>query len=182
MVVFGPHVEEVDPSIPPFYISLFVHDFLLHNCMFDLGASHNLMPFLVMKQLNLQVTKPYRDLYSFDSNKVKCLGVIKILAVSLAQIPARILVMDVVVIDIPARFGMLLSRSWGGKLGGVLKLVFTYVVTPTFGGEERRLYRETRFVKTITENGAGNSPVYSQEKNEFACFMLHENAELAEDN
>ena len=111
VVVFGPHVKEVDPSIPPFYISLLVHDFLLHNCMFDLEDSHNLMDLSVMKQLNLQVTKPYRDLYSFDSNKVKCLGIIKDLAVLLAQIPARILVMDVVVTDILAIFGMLLSRS-----------------------------------------------------------------------
>ena len=59
--------------------------------------------------------------------------------------------MDVVVADIPDIFGMLLSRSWGAKLGGVLKLGFTYAVIPTFGGEERRLYRETRFVKTITK-------------------------------
>jgi len=81
--------------------------------------------------------------------------------VSLAQIPARSLVMDVVVADIPARFGMLLSISWGAKLGGVLKLDFTYAVIPIFGGGERRLYKETRFVKTITKNVASNSPVYS---------------------
>ena len=67
-------------------------------------------------------------------------------------------------------------------MGGVLKLDFTYVVIPTFGGEERRLYRETRFVKTITKNGASNSPVYGQEKDDFACFMLHDNAKLAKDN
>ena len=80
---------------------------------------------------------------------------------SLAQILAKSLVMDVVVADIPARFGMLLSRSWGVKLGGVLKLYFTYVVIPIFSGEERRLYRETRFVKTITKKGARNAPAYS---------------------
>jgi len=44
------------------------------------------------------------------------------------------------------------------------------------------MYRETRFVKTITKNGASNSPVYSQEKDDFSCFMLHDNAEFAEDN
>ena len=140
------------------------------------------MPLSLMKQLNLQVTKPYRDLYSFDSNTVKCLGVIKDMVVSLTQILARILGMDVVVANIPARFGMLLSRSWGAKLGGVLKLGFTYVVIPIFGGEERRFYRETRFVKTITEKGASNSLVYSQEKDDFACFMVHDNVEFAEDN
>ena len=84
VVFFGSHVEEVDSSTPLFYISLLVHDLILQNCMFDSGASHNLMPLSVMKQLNLQVTKPYRDLYSFDSNKVKCLGVIKDIVVSLA--------------------------------------------------------------------------------------------------
>ena len=84
VVVFGPHVEEVDSSTAPFYISLLIHDFLLHNCMFDSGASYNLMPLSVMKQLNLQVTKPYKDLYSFDSNKFKCLMVIKDMAVSLS--------------------------------------------------------------------------------------------------
>ena len=135
VVVFGAHVEEVDSSTPPFYISLLIHDFLFHNYMLDSGASHNLMPLSVMKQLSLQVTKPYRVLYSFDSNKVKCLGVIKDMMVSLAQILARSLVMDVVVADILARFGMLLSRSWGAKLGGVLKLGFTYAIVPIFGGE-----------------------------------------------
>ncbi len=90
--------------------------------------------------------------------------------------------MDVVVADIPVRFGMFLSRSWAAKLGGVLKLDFTYAIIPIFGGEEKRLYRETRFAKTITKNGACNSPMYNQEKYDFSCFMLHDNAELAEDN
>ena len=102
--------------------------------------------------------------------------------VSLAQIPARSLVMDLVVADIQARFGMLLTRSWGAKLGGVLKLDFTYAIIPVFGGEESRLYRETWFVKSITKNGASNSPMYNQEKDDFSCFMLQDNVELAEDN
>ena len=51
MVVFGPHVEEIDPSTPPFYVSLVIHDLLLHNFMLDSGASHNLMPLSVMEQL-----------------------------------------------------------------------------------------------------------------------------------
>ena len=66
VVTFGPHVEEKYYSVPPFYISTLLHDFILHNCMLDYGASHNLMPLSVMKELNLQITKPYRDLYSFD--------------------------------------------------------------------------------------------------------------------
>jgi len=45
---------------------------------------------------------------------------IKDLVVNLAQIPAKRILMDVVVTDIPSKYGMLLSRSWSAKLGGSL--------------------------------------------------------------
>ena len=135
VVTFGPHVEEIYPSVPPFYISLLLHDYTLHNCMLDSGASHNLMPLSIMKELNLHITKAYRDPYSFDSKRLKCVGLIKDVSVSLAQIPAKSIVMDVVVANIQARFGMILSRSWGEKLGGVLKLDFTYAIILIFNGE-----------------------------------------------
>ena len=58
MVVFGPNVEEMESSTPPFYVFLVIHDLLLHNCMLDSGASHNLLPLSVMEQLGLQITRP----------------------------------------------------------------------------------------------------------------------------
>lgn len=113
MVVFGPHVKKQDSSATPFYVTLVVHDILLHNCMFDSRASHNLMPLSIMEHLGLQTTRPYKDLYSFDSERVKCLGMIKDLVVNLAQIPTKSVVVDIVVADIHASFGMLFSRSCG---------------------------------------------------------------------
>ena len=92
----------------------------LHNAILDLGASHNLIPKSIMESLGLDITRPYRDLYSFDSNKVKCIGLIKDLVISLTQIPTKSLIMDVIVVDIPVQFGMLLSRSWSEKLKGTL--------------------------------------------------------------
>eukprot|EP01018_Ginkgo_biloba_P007611 Gb_17039 [translate_table: standard] len=86
LVVFGPHIEERNETVAPFYITLTVQDHLLHNCMLDSGASHNLMPKVIMEKLGLEVTRPYQDLYSFDSRKVKCIGMIKDLVVTLAQI------------------------------------------------------------------------------------------------
>jgi hypothetical protein len=77
VVILGPLVEDRDDSSPPFYTSLNIHDKVLHNCLMDSGASHNIMPKIVMDELGLEVTKTYHDLYSFDSRKVKCLGVIK---------------------------------------------------------------------------------------------------------
>jgi hypothetical protein len=92
------------------------------------------MPKFVMEELGLKITKAYHDLFSFDSKNVKCLGVIKDLVVSLSQIPAKSLVMDIVVADIPPRFGMFLSRSWGKKLGGSLQMDLSYATIPIFWG------------------------------------------------
>jgi len=75
----------------------------------------------------------------------------------------KIMVMDIVVANIPPRFGMLLSRSWGSKVGDPIKLDLIYATIPIFGGEQTRLYRESRFVKTMTPvKGSKNSLVYGK--------------------
>jgi hypothetical protein len=119
-IVFGLHFEGARDTVAPFYITLTLFDHLLHNYMLDSGASHNVMPKVIMEKLGLEITRPYGDLYSFASRKVKCIGMIKDLVVNLAQIPTKIILMDIVVTDIPLKYGMLLSRSWGAKLGGSL--------------------------------------------------------------
>jgi len=83
--------------------------------MLYFGAYHNLMPKAIMETLNLD-TKPYKDLFSFDSSKVKCLGLIKYMCITLVQYPAKSIFMDIAVVDIPPKYVMLLSRSWGDKL------------------------------------------------------------------
>ena len=55
VVILGPMVEDIDDSSYPFYTSLNIHDKVLHNCLMDSGASHNLMPKTIMKELGLKV-------------------------------------------------------------------------------------------------------------------------------
>jgi hypothetical protein len=162
-ILFGPRIEETGDTddVPPFYVSLKIHDMTLHNTMLDSGTSHNLMPKVVMDELGLDVTRPYKYIFSFDSRKVKCLGLIKDLVMSLSQIPSKNLVMDVVVADIPPKFGMLLSRSWAAKLKGTLQMDMSYATIPVFG-QERRLYREV-FLKYMVSRKTqpNNHPIYS---------------------
>lgn len=98
-LLFGPEVDGKlqGGGVPPFYVSLNIHNKMLHNAMLDLGASHNLMPNTVMEKLGLEITRPYKYLYSFDCSKVRYLGPIKDLYVTLAQIPTKSLVMEMVV-------------------------------------------------------------------------------------
>ena len=130
-------IEYLKDSFPPFYISLNIHDKVLHNFLLDSGASHNLMPKVVMDELGLSITKPYHDLFSFDSRKVKCLDLIKDLIVNLSQLLSKTIVMYIVVADIPPKFGLLLSRSWSKRLGGSLQMELTYATIPMFGGRPR---------------------------------------------
>jgi len=171
-IMFGPHIDGKESVIAPFYVSLNVHDKILHNCLLDSGASHNLMPRIVMDELGLEITKPFHDLYSFDSRKVHCLGVIKDLVVNLTQLPMKSVVMDVVVADIPPKFGMLLSRSWSKKLGGTLQMDLSFATIPVFGGEQMRLYSESQLAYIISDpQNPTNHPIYAVQENMDSCIL-----------
>lgn len=49
-LMFGSRLENlVEDDVPPFYISLKIHDMYLHSTMLDSGASHNFMPKEIME-------------------------------------------------------------------------------------------------------------------------------------
>jgi hypothetical protein len=71
-------------------------------------------------------------------------------------------VMDIVVDDVPHKFGMLLSRYWIKRLGGTLNMDLTYTTIPVFGGEHRRLYREVQLAYIVSdEANPTNHPIFA---------------------
>ena len=141
-IVFGSKMENGDEDeVPPFYLSINVHDMVVHNSMLDFGASHNLIPKGVVEILGLEVTRPYKYFFSFDSRKVKSIELIKDMVVTLTEIPSKYFLMDVVIEYIPPKFGVLLSRSWTSKLKGSLQMDIYYATIPMARGN-KRLYNE----------------------------------------
>ena len=68
--------------------------------------------------------------------------------------------MDVVVADVPTKFGMLFSKSWATKLKGTMKMNMSYATIPVFG-VQRRLYRENRLKYMIrSEECPENQSIY----------------------
>ena len=125
-----------------------------------------------MDDLDLDITKPYHDLFSFDSRKVKCLGLIKDLAINLSQLPMKSMMIDIVVADVPPKFGMLLSRGWIKRLGGTLQNDLSYAIVPVFGGENRRLYREAQLAYIISdERNPTNHPICAIDTDFGACIL-----------
>ena len=69
--------------------------------------------------------------------------------------------MDVVVDDIPPKFGMLLSRYSVAKLKCALQMDMSYSTIPIFG-VQRRLFREQKLAyMVISAKRPHNHPIYS---------------------
>ena len=125
-----------------------------------------------MDELGLDITKSYHDLFSFDSRKVKCLGLIKDLAITLSHLPMKSMVMDILVADVPSKFGMFLSIGWIKRLGGTLQNDLSHATVPDFGGENRRLYREAQLAYIISdERNPTNNPIYAVDTDFGACIL-----------
>jgi hypothetical protein len=110
--------------------------------MLDSGDSTNVMSLKVMNELGLETTRPYKNVCGIDSKEIKVCGLIKDLRVYLAAYPDISILMDVVVIDVPDAWGMLLSRKWDATLGGSLQMDLSYATIPTRDGTYVTLYRQ----------------------------------------
>ena len=81
--------------------------------------------------------------------------------------------MDIVVADIPPKFGLLLSQSWSKRLGGTLQMYLRYATIPLFGGETKRLYQENQLAYIISkESNSVNHPIYAVDT-DFGSCILH---------
>ena len=83
--------------------------------------------------------------------------------------------MDVVVADIPPKYGMLLSRSWGAKLQGSLQLDMSYATITVFG-QPKRLYRESlmKYMVSSTDKPQ-NFPIYAVHSDIDSYILFNDN-------
>ena len=80
--------------------------------------------------------------------------------------------MDIVVADIPPKFGILLSHSWIKRLCGTPQMDLTYATIPMFGGENERLYGENQFTYIISNaKNSINHPIYAVGIEFGACIL-----------
>ena len=87
--------------------------------------------------------------------------------------------MDIVVANMPTKYGMLLSRSWGSKLQGTLQMDMTYATIPVFG-QQRRLYRETLMKYMVSsQEKPHNYPLYYVHS-DLDSFILYNDEDINE--
>ena len=118
----------------PFFMTLLMNNKSLNNCMLDSGAGANMMYLKVMQQLGLKVTQPYRNVCGFESKSIPTHGVVENVEVCLKEYPEKVIHIDIVIVDVPDVWGMLLSRKFASMLGGTLEMDLTYVNLPLKNG------------------------------------------------
>jgi hypothetical protein len=145
-----------DKSHMPFYMTLQIKGLLLRNHMLDSGASNNIMTLEVMNQLGLQITRTYRNVRAMDVREVACLGITENLQFCLLACPHRHMVMDVVIIDCPTQWGMLLSCKWCADVGGTLQMDLIYVDILVEDNFKVRVFREQKMLHNVEDPRIGD--------------------------
>ena len=102
----------------------------------------NVMPLRILKEMGLEITRPYGNVCGIDSRGVQAYRLIKNSKSNLFPCPDLNTMMDVVVIDLPPVYGMLLSRKWVVGLGGYLMMDLSYPCIPNSDGNLVRVCRE----------------------------------------
>jgi hypothetical protein len=118
----------------PFFMTLTMNDKSLNKCMLDTSASANIMSLKVMRQVGLKVTQPYRNVCGFESKAIPTHGVVENVEVCLKEYPEKIVNIDIMVVDVPDVWGMLLSRKFVAMLGGTLEMDLTFLELPLKNG------------------------------------------------
>jgi hypothetical protein len=108
---------------PPFYILIENHDVALHNCLVDTGTTNNIMPLAVMEALGMSCTKYYEtgeSIYAIDSRQVPTYGEIKYFYSWITTTPHIITIFNIVVVDLPLAYGVVLGRDWSSMIGAYI--------------------------------------------------------------
>jgi hypothetical protein len=138
---FSRSTEPMDPPImlqanhfrvqygenPPFFMTLEMNKKYLNNCMLDIGDGANMMSLKVMQQMGLKVTRPYKNVCGFESKEIPTHGVVENVEVHLKEYPEKTVHIDIIVVDVPYVWGMLLSRKFGAMIGGSLEMDLTFL-------------------------------------------------------
>jgi hypothetical protein len=115
--------KKLQTSVPPFFLTFEIYNGNLHNCLFDLGASSNVMPLSICKKLNATPTRRETHIIKLDKTEVKVIGELKDVMIRIASNPKFHQVID----------GILLSRDWSEKLHGYFSTDWSHLWLPLKG-------------------------------------------------
>jgi hypothetical protein len=117
------------------------------------------MPLSICNKLNTVPLKSDKHVIQLDINRVKFIGKLKDLMIRMDTHLKCFQVIDIIVVDIPEAYGLLLSRYWSKKLNGCFSTDWAHLWFPLKGHANMiRIDREMYLKHTITNLEAFNEP------------------------
>ena len=98
--------------MPPFLLMFKIFNRNIHKCLVDSRASSNVMPLAICSKLGVVPLKSDKHVIQLDRTQVKVMGELKYVMIRIATHPSFVQVIDIIVVDIPEAYGLLLSRDW----------------------------------------------------------------------
>ena len=110
--------ESINIILYLFLLSFEIFNHNVHNCLVESGDSSNVMPLLVCKRINGQPIPSPSRIIQLDRSIFKVTGEMKDVLIRLSADPKVCQFIDIMVVDIPEAYGLILSRNWSMKLNG----------------------------------------------------------------
>jgi hypothetical protein len=101
--------------------------------MVDSRASSNVMPLKVCEKLNAKPEESDIQIIQLDRSSVKVIGELKNVLIRLESNPKVHQTIDIIVVDIPDTYGLLLSRDWSAMLNGYFSTDWSHLWFPYNG-------------------------------------------------
>jgi hypothetical protein len=125
--------------------------------MLDFESSVNMMSLNVMNQLGMEVTGTYTNVHRFESKGIKVYDLMEGLQVQLVDYPDFFILMDIIIVDIPDTWGMILSREWDATLGMSLHMDLSCTIIPVRDQDCITLHKKPKRMEHIEMCNHGHS-------------------------
>jgi hypothetical protein len=146
--------------VPPFLLTFEIFNRNLHNYLEDSGASSNVMPLSVCKKLNVVPLKSDKHVIQLDMTQFKVIGELKDVMIRISTHPTFVQVIDIIVVNIPEAYGLLLSRDCSKKINRYFSMDWAHLWLPLKGYKNMiRIDRETYLKYMVTDLETPNKPL-----------------------
>jgi hypothetical protein len=95
----------------PFLITFEIFNRNVLNCMVDLGSLSNVMPLKACENINVKLEASNIQIFKLDITRFKLIGELNNVLIIMSTNPKIHQTIDIIVVDIPNNYGMLLSRD-----------------------------------------------------------------------
>ena len=159
-------------STPPFLLTFEMFNFNVHNYLVDSGTSTNVMPWSVCKKLNVQPEKTDAKIIQLDRSQVPAIRELNNVIIQLSSDAQAHQCIDIIVIDIPEAYGLLLSRDWYCKLQGYFATDWSHLLLPYKGKNNQiRVNSEPCMKHIVSDLEISNEPISYAQQDLQVCLL-----------